>query len=217
MGRFFSERMAHCTVWAIWWLFWGGAAVWLLVGSVAYWVQKGWMPADAAGWAQALGAFVAIIVALALPYFQARKLSSDRKEEEFRRRLEAINAVFALLNHFYDLFQRLSLRCTALLLSRPFEQRHALGHELVQAAAMLREIPVTALSNEVVHFMVGLRELANYGEYAGMQIDKAVHAPQDLYDIQKRTKANAELIQRWLDELSEIEQEIRQRLRDGLK
>ncbi|MDC7825302.1 hypothetical protein PQS90_09080 [Pseudomonas sp. BLCC-B13] len=202
--------MAHYTVWAIWWLFWGGAAVWLLVGSVAYWVQKGWMPADSAGWAQALGSFVAIIVALALPYFQARKQSSDREDDELRKRLEAINAAYALISHFHGLFKRLAVYDTTWPIDQLFRVKNPLGHELVQAAAMLREIPVTALSNELVHFMVGLREVANYGEYSGLQLDKLAPGHREFVTIQSQSLANVELLQRWMDELFSLESYVRE-------
>lgn len=86
-----------------------GATLWLLVGSVAYWVKKGWLPSDSAGWAQAIGAFVAIVVAIALPYFQSRQQLRERRETNQRDRIDSINATYALMDHMESLYKRLCI------------------------------------------------------------------------------------------------------------
>lgn len=66
------ENMVEHTLWAVWALLFGGAALWLLVGSVAYWVKHGWLPADTSGWVQALGSILAIAGAALFPYWHSR-------------------------------------------------------------------------------------------------------------------------------------------------
>lgn len=82
----FFEKMVERTLLALWFLFMGIAALWLLVGSVAYWVKHGWLPPDAAGWVQAIGAVLAIAIAVAVPIYQKFHERSVRAED--MRRLE---------------------------------------------------------------------------------------------------------------------------------
>ncbi|HCP6251592.1 hypothetical protein [Pseudomonas aeruginosa] len=212
MGRLVPERMTHFTLWAMWWLIIGSAGMWVLVGSVAFWVKEGWLPPDSAGWAQAIGAFFAVVVALALPYYQNRRQNNDRREDELRKRLEAINAVYALMDHVRELFIRLSK-------ARSYNEgyleavrdgvKDSLGHELVQAAAMIREIPIVSMSNEMVHFVVHLREVVTYGEYAGRVLENLLIRDSELPVLRERGLVNADLIKRWMDELDKLEVSIR--------
>lgn len=87
--RVVSQKMIEWSLWALWGLLLGGAVLWLLVGSVAYWVRWGWLPADTSGWVQALGTLGAIAVAVAVPIYQR---AQDRKERE-RARLEQLSAL----------------------------------------------------------------------------------------------------------------------------
>lgn len=64
MAKFkIPEQLITWSMWALWWFIVGGAGVWLLVGSVAYWVKHGWLPPDTSGWVQAIGSIGAISVA----------------------------------------------------------------------------------------------------------------------------------------------------------
>ncbi|HHQ4334702.1 hypothetical protein [Pseudomonas aeruginosa] len=212
MGRLVPERMTHFTLWAMWWLIIGSAGMWVLVGSVAFWVKEGWLPPDSAGWAQAIGAFFAVVVALALPYYQNRRQNNDRREDELRKRLEAINAVYALMDHVRELFIRLSKARSynvGYLEAVRDGVKDSLGHELVQAAAMIREIPIVSMSNEMVHFVVHLREVATYGEYAGRVLENLLIRDSELPVLRERGLVNADLIKRWMDELDKLEVSIR--------
>ncbi|MDH4550868.1 hypothetical protein [Pseudomonas sp. BN607] len=84
------------------------ATVWVIVGSVGYWAKLGWIPADGAGWAQAIGAFVAITVAIAVPYHQNYQQRVQRDEADRKARLDGINATLALMNHVKGVTGRLS-------------------------------------------------------------------------------------------------------------
>ncbi|WP_143515181.1 hypothetical protein [Pseudomonas putida] len=184
------------------------AIVWVIVGSVGYWARLGWLPADGAGWAQAIGAFVAITVAIAVPYHQNYQQRIQRDEADRKARLDGINATLALMSHVKGVTGRLSKALSnRYRVSVWGAGSNSVAHDLKQAAAMLREIPVTSISNEVVHFLVGLREIANYGEYAaGVVLQGGYY---DESPIIKKANANVALIDRWIEELELLEQDIR--------
>ncbi|MCX4217444.1 hypothetical protein MKZ87_07305 [Pseudomonas sp. MCal1] len=213
MDKRLLNRIVHNSIWALWTIFIVGASLWLLVGSVAYWVRKGWLPADSAGWAQAIGAFVAIVVALALPYFQNRQQQRERRESNRSARLESFNATYALMDHMEGLYKRLEayteVRHSAFGNRIRGEKTDSLLHELNQAAAMLREIPVTAISNQMVIFVIGLREVANFGEFVSGTIHNPMLDPLDIHGIRNKVLANRQLIMRWMNELDELEEDVR--------
>lgn len=206
------ERIAQYSIWALWTLIVLSLTIWVLVGSVAYWVRNAWLPADSAGWAQAIGAFVAIVVAIALPYFQSRQQRNDRMQESLSERLNGINATYALMTHMEGLYARLEVY------SQPVSsifgtqlkgsKSDSLLHELKQAAAMLREIPVTAISSQMVYFIIGLREVANYGEFVSSTLYDEAMGVSANYDRQRKISFNRKLIERWMGELSTLEDEI---------
>lgn len=86
-------RMKEWSLWALWWFLLGGGVLWLLVGSVAYWVKKGWLPPDASGWVQAIGSILAIAVAIGVAYnshrmtLKLRSAEDDAKERGYAARL----------------------------------------------------------------------------------------------------------------------------------
>ncbi|UXZ20688.1 hypothetical protein KZH41_19415 [Pseudomonas sp. YeP6b] len=217
MERYFFERIAQYTIWTIWILLVAGSTLWLLVGSVAYWVRNGWLPADSAGWAQAIGAFVAIIVAIALPYFQSRQQRNDRAEETLSERLNGMSATYALMVHMEGLYARLEVYAqpTSSFFGTQLcgSKSDSLLHELNQAAAMLREIPVTAISSQMVYFIIGLREVANYGEFVSATLYDVSPEPAINFRRWKKISANRQLIERWMEELATLETEVRSRAR----
>ena len=73
------------------------AVLWLLVGSVAYWVKHGWLPADTSGWVQAVGGLMAVAVAIAVPAWQKRHELQQRLIAERRERIESVYALLALI------------------------------------------------------------------------------------------------------------------------
>lgn len=212
LAKFVSERVTRYSVWALWALLVLGSILWLLVGSVAYWVRNGWLPADSAGWAQAIGAFVAVVVAIALPYFQSRQQQLQRDESEKRNRLEGINATYALMIHMQVLYDRLGKYSTPIYTTNGayFLKREgdSLLHELTQAAAMLREIPVVAISNQMVYFIIGLREIANYAEFVSVIMEKPSLETLQVINIRNKIIANINLIKGWLADLDDLEEEL---------
>lgn len=217
MERVIPERFARYTILTLWALLILSSVLWVLVGSVSYWVRTGWLPADSAGWAQAIGAFVAIVVAVALPYFQSRQQQIQRDSFEQRERLDGLNATSALAAHMHDLYKRLAVYARPLFTTSGAElvkeDSDSLLHELVQAAAMLREIPVVAISNQMVHFLIGLREVANYGEFVSEVIgNRRLDSRQSIH-VHNKVLANLELIAKWLEELDSLEADLRSRCR----
>jgi hypothetical protein len=210
LAKFFPERVTQYSVWALWTLLVLSSVLWLLVGSVAYWVRNGWLPADSAGWAQAIGAFVAIVVAIALPYFQSRQQQIQREVSEKRNRLEGINATYALMTHMQGLYDRLgkSAKPTYTLHGAYFfkDEGDSLVHELAQAAAMLREIPVVAISNQMVYFIIGLREVANYAEFVATVMEKSSMDAMQATLVRNKIIANIDLIKVWITELDDLEE-----------
>lgn len=213
MAKQFSERIAQYSVWALWIVLVLGSFLWLLVGSVAYWVRKGLLPADSAGWAQAIGAFVAIVVAIALPYFQSRQQQIERNEAALRERLDGLNATYALMDHMEGLYKRLKIYTAPSnsIFGGQMRGTHedSLLHELKQAAAMLREIPVTAISNQMVFFVIGLREVANFGEFVTNSIENPVSHRFDILDFRRKIFVNHDLIVRWMKELNDLEAHLK--------
>lgn len=213
MDKRFTDRITRYSIWALWSALIMGATLWVLVGSVAYWVKKAWLPSDSAGWAQAIGAFVAIVVAIALPYFQSRQQLRERREINQRDRLDSINATYALMDHMDGLYKRLSvyteIQSTIMGTRIRGEKTDSLLHELNQAAAMLREIPVTAISNQMVIYVIGLREAANFGEFVSQTIHNPMLGAHEIRELRKKVLANRELIERWMNDLDEFADEVR--------
>lgn len=201
----------------LWTLIALGSTLWLLVGSVAYWVRNEWLPADSAGWAQAIGAFVAIVVAIALPYLQSRQQRNDRAEEVLSERLNGMNATYALMTHMKDLYARLEVYAKPVPslfgISLNGSQSDSLLHELNQAAAMLREIPVTAISSQMVYFIIGLREVANYGEFVSSTLYAAANDSAGNISRHRKISTNRKLIEAWMEELSVLEDDLRNKAR----
>lgn len=204
----FSQQIVRRSIWVLWSVMAVGAILWTLVGSVAYWVREGWLPADSAGWAQAIGAFVAIVVAIALPYFQNRQQQAERSATAVRERQDGRNATYALMDHMEGLYKRLKLYTVPSFSPFGGQVRGAaedsLLHELKQAAAMLRELPVTAISNEMVFFVIGLREVANYGEFVSGAIEDGTFQQYNSVSYRDKISANHSLLVRWMAELDEL-------------
>lgn len=215
--RSYFERVAQYSIWMLWALIALGSTLWLLVGSVAYWVRQGWLPADSAGWAQAIGAFVAIVVAIALPYFQSRQQRNDRAEEVLSERLNGMNATYALMSHMEGLYARLEVYAKPVPslfgVGLNGSQSDSLLHELNQAAAMLREIPVTAISSQMVYFIIGLREVANYGEFVSATLYSPTNDSAGYNSRHKKISHNRKLIETWMEELSALEDQVRSKAR----
>lgn len=209
----FTAKLTRWSLLSLWALIIISSASWILAGSVAYWVKRGWLPPDSSGWAQALGGLLAVAVAISVPYYQNLQQRRERRERENQERLDGVRAARALVEHVLALHKRIftELRASSLHYMRAAD-RKALCHECAQAAIMLREIPVIALSNQMVHTMVRLRQFASYGDFAGSQLAGLTGPSLDMSSVTATVsdsiKEMKELI-RELDELELIEEALR--------
>lgn len=80
MNSQLRSKLVERTLWAMWWLLLVVSSFWLMIGSVSYWVRNGYLPADASGWVQAVGAVVAIGVALVIPLYQRAHEQESRRD-----------------------------------------------------------------------------------------------------------------------------------------
>jgi hypothetical protein len=131
------------------------------------------------------------------------------RDKDVRGRLDGLQATRALMDHLLGVQKRLR---TALLdfqyrrsLTTSLDGARASAHNAKQSAAMLRELSVVALSVEMVHFMVGMREIANYGEFAAGFLDNPLLVVSP--DVLKKLDNHTKLLQKWIDELDDLEQE----------
>ncbi|MFJ7884568.1 hypothetical protein ACIQYF_13910 [Pseudomonas sp. NPDC096917] len=76
------KRFLEPTLWAVWGLLVGGAALWVAVGSIGFFSKSGWLPSDSSGWIQAMGSVVAIFVAIYIASSESRRLKKERTEHE---------------------------------------------------------------------------------------------------------------------------------------
>lgn len=208
------ERQAHSklvgyAIFSLWALLFLSAASWVLVGSVSYWVKNGWLPPDSSGWAQAIGGLLAVIVAIAVPAFQNFSNSRQLREKEDIVRLEGIQATRALVEHVLRVQKRLHSALSLLGSHRgiysPPASAKAESHEAIQAAAMLREISVVDLNIQMVHFVVRLREVANFGEFVGNQHDHYQLLGYASADVMSQLQRNTETLKKWAVELDGLE------------
>lgn len=201
-----NSKLTRWTLLSLWALLFVSAATWLMVGSVAYWVKRGWLPPDTSGWAQALGGLLAVAVAVSVPYYQNMQQRNERLERENQERLDGLRAARALVEHVLTLHRRIlmELRASGTYYIRAAD-RKALSHECAQAAIMLRDIPVIALSNQMVHTMVTLRQFANYGEFAGSQLASLTGPSLDMSSVTGAVRDNIKKMKEIIAELDELE------------
>lgn len=204
--------MVERTIWALWWLLFAGASLWLMVGSAAYFVRSGYLPPDTAGWAQALGGFLAVAVAIGVPYFQARQALALREVEGREGRAEDCAAVYSIVSHFQELMRRLQLE-TRFQFAGYVCRDGTLVREMRDAAEMVRSVSVNGFSSHMVFFVLGLRKVAAFFEYAADKLEEAMSPmllgkpPVD----HLRIRAGDELakLETWLTQVGDYEAALR--------
>lgn len=163
-----SAALVRIIIYSMWGLILLGCCSWLVVGSVAYFVREQWLPPDTSGWAQAVGGMLAVLVAMVVPFLQNQQLRTQLAKKDHADRLASISAAMALMAHVKKANFEVLIELGGLKLRDPNRnvERQSAAHNAKQAAATLREVPVTAFSTEMVEVIISLREIANYGEYA---------------------------------------------------
>ncbi len=166
-----SKIVRYC-IYSMWAVLILSALVWVLVGSVAYWVKHGWLPPDSSGWAQAVGGLLAVVVAVGAPLYQNLHQQKVRDEEYASKAADGIYATLALAEHIKDLLDRMSALFEFSVSLKPNYalKLKSIRHDVTQAASMVREIPITSLTVLMVKYVVRLREMMSYAEHASNNI-----------------------------------------------
>ncbi|MNF48757.1 hypothetical protein D3C76_703200 [compost metagenome] len=105
------NRFVERTLWALWLLVFGGAGLWVVVGSIGYFNKTGWLPNEASAWVQAIGSILAILVAALIASgdrrFTKNNIRAREKvviravEERCLNAFDAIGALnYRLRNHY---------------------------------------------------------------------------------------------------------------------
>ncbi len=209
MNKWINGKIVVIWLWMILFL---SSFSWVLVGSVGYWVEHKWLPADSAGWAQAVGVILGIFVAILVPAIQGWQRISDRKSDDLLARRHSIKAVRSLLLHLEDRFQsvkRFYEPEPSNFGSVPMKSKgDSIWHDLKQSALMLHEIPVTALSTEMVEYMIKIRHIANYGQHLSGDGQGLSLRETDLIYVKNEIRGRLRLINLIKKDLDRIEMEI---------
>ncbi|WP_445672656.1 hypothetical protein [Pseudomonas inefficax] len=92
------NKLIEPTVWAMWAIVVGGAFLWVVVGSIGYFVKESWLPNDTSGWVQAIGAIVAIGIAIWVPYNQRRQEAQERSDAKSELEVSRTDQLLSLAN-----------------------------------------------------------------------------------------------------------------------
>lgn len=135
--------------------------MWLLVGSVAYWVERDVLPDGASGWVQALGALLAVAVAIAVPAWQKQHEMQAAALDDRRKRVDRVHAVLSLtqdlLTHFESAERGLRNGGTA------FEDRRAKAIQLLaRTSRSYIDLDLLAFGNEMVSYVLYIKSAALY-------------------------------------------------------
>ncbi|AMQ83915.1 hypothetical protein [Pseudomonas glycinae] len=114
-------------------------------------------------WFQGVATVAAMLVGIATLGVQRKHALQAEKEKDRVQRQDARNAVIALKDHQLKLFNRVTklgvLAPTRRVLTKAStpEDPH-LFNELQSSAVMLRDLPLTSMHIEMIHYVINLRE-----------------------------------------------------------
>ncbi|MCP1506884.1 hypothetical protein J2Y83_002857 [Pseudomonas marginalis] len=105
------------TLWAVWLLVVGGSALWVVVGSIGYFSKTGWLPNEAAGWAQVVGSVAAIFGATYIASADRRFTKNNIRAREKvviraveERCLEAAGTIRSLNHELRNYYRPVTLK-----------------------------------------------------------------------------------------------------------
>lgn len=157
------RKMKEWSLWALWCLLISGAVLWLFVGSVAYWVKQGWLPDDAAGWTQAIGAILAVVVAITVPALQKRYEMKLTALAERRKRLDGVYAVLSLTQNLFTHFEVAIQRMGAA--PDMFVDKRAQAIQLLaHISRSCVDLELLAFGSEMVPYVLRIKSAALYAE-----------------------------------------------------
>jgi len=183
------NRMIQRSIWALWYLMFGTAAFWLLVGSIAYWVRLEWLPKDASGWVQAVGSVLAIFVAVIVPAVM-------KKDERRQREITEVEGVVGAYHQFRNLIQE-----TQKLLGSPVGSRkngsYGWAREFVydRSLDVIERLNILSLKSSDVMFLKHVYDV----RMLVMEFIKLIF-PDDVSGMIDRKRA--------VDDLSEIQSHV---------
>ncbi|MEW5666247.1 hypothetical protein AB1288_07915 [Pseudomonas putida] len=100
------KELIEPTLLAMWWLTVGGAGLWVVVGSVGYFVRSGWLPSEVSSWVQAIGSIAAILAAIFIASHDSRVRKTAEAEEKK-------NAIWRAHKVVADTLRRVDSACEA--------------------------------------------------------------------------------------------------------
>lgn len=127
------QKFVEPTVWAIWWLIFGGAGLWVVVGSIGYFSKSGWLPIEVSAWVQAVGSVLAILAAILIAGHDSRV----RKSLEVDAKKIALSRAYNVVE---DSLRRVSSACASAERSElDLVLWEFIKHDLIQAQEHLKE------------------------------------------------------------------------------
>ena len=165
----FPAQMIERSMWALWWLLLLAASFWLMVGSVSYWIRHGYLPADASGWVQAMGAIVAIGVAVVIPLYQRAHEQVAREEEKKELEIARAEQLYSLCAEAKDLIGGFDSEAMYADYSVTNAMRRSVLGDLL---TRLNEAQLAELNAERLGFGMALRfQLFDWLQYFGAAAD----------------------------------------------
>jgi hypothetical protein len=184
------KKLTEPTIWAIWWLVVGGAGLWVIVGSIGYFSRNGWLPNEAAGWAQAIGAGVAIIVASFIPMWHAKVATREKQRNLLgvMRVLsdEAMENLWLLTNNFiYPHKEQRMMR------EYLYNKREQDWPGLLDA---INKIPISELPPGSAKILGSLRDAVAYGQAVSTDLPRWVDRSYSQPDVLIALRAKRDLL-----------------------
>ena len=174
----------------------------VVVGSVmGFLVMIGASSLEA--WFQGVATVAAMLVGIATLGAQRKHELQAEKEKDQAQRRDARNAVIALKSHQAELFERVRdipipvIRGVYAGNITDIADAH-LFNELNSSAEMLKELPLTAMHIEMIHYLIGLREHSVVGAAWGVMLQKDI---RQLSHVKREAKALLLVLEQWDEEI----------------
>lgn len=183
-------KMVEYSLWAVWWLVVGIATFWLFVGSIGYFTKSGWLPSDSSGWAQAIGAVIAIVAASLFPIWHS-DVAAVRKQNSLLGVLrvlsdEAMEHLWLLSNNFIHPHKEQRMMGDYI-----FHKRDQDWHGLLDA---INKMPISELPPSSAKALGSLRDAVAYGLGVAGDIPKWVERGYSQPDMVIALRAKRDLL-----------------------
>jgi hypothetical protein len=155
-------------------------------------------------WFQGVATVAAMLVGIATLGVQRKHTLQAEKEKDQVQRQDARNAVIALKDHQMRLFNRVTdLRVITptrrVLTQAPASEDPYLFNELQSSAVMLRDLPLTSMHIEMIHYVIGLRE----NSVVGAAWEKTLEEDfSRMSAVKREAKAFLAELEKWDEEIN---------------